>query len=70
MTDTLFIGFDKAKDGDIPTLIIGRVDQIEHTVDILNAQQGNDAVHLYRMLIDPEYYLKQKGDVNHAGSDN
>ena len=53
MRDTLFIGLD-AESGDIPVLVIGRIDPRTHFVDILNAFQGDDAMKLYNYLIKKE----------------
>jgi hypothetical protein len=50
MTTSLLIGFDKADNGDIPVLIVGRK-QPGDVVEIINAFQGEEAEALYNKLV-------------------
>ena len=53
MNDKLFVCIDKEA-GDVPVLIVGRLDEATKTVDILNALQGEKALDLYKKLINKE----------------
>ena len=49
MFDMLMIGYDQAKENDIPVLTVGRR-TFNGTVDIINAFQGEEAMELYKKL--------------------
>lgn len=53
MNDELFVCLDKDS-GDIPVLVVGRIDKRTHVVDIINALQDDEAIALYNKLIGKE----------------
>ena len=52
ISDMLMVGYDH-KEGDKPTLVIGRADPNTKEVDILNVFKGDEAFNLYKKLTVP-----------------
>lgn len=59
ISDMLMVGYDH-KEGDSPTLVIGRTNPTTKEVDILNIFKGDEAFNLYKKLSTPHTFEGDK----------
>ena len=60
-SDTLLVGFDFTNGKDKTVLIVGRK-RPNHSVDIINAFEGQEALDLYKKLVTVNPCLTKKGE--------
>ena len=58
ISDMLMIGYDH-KEGDRPTLVVGRVDPKTKEADILNIFKDDEALELYKKLSTPSTFERE-----------